>query len=157
MRMPWNKSKPEQLDLLHGLTAEPNTTLLNAGSDAGRVGPVDPPLALPSDPSVAQATAGLPLIVSVELLDEDAGNPRTEFPEAELKELADDVRQHGILEPIVVQPPGEAGRYHIHFGAKRLRAAKRAGLLEVPVVLRTAAPDPHAGCREPETSRPDAP
>jgi ParB/RepB/Spo0J family partition protein len=42
---------------------------------------------------------------------------------AELDELADDIRQHGILQPIVVHPADSQGRYRIHFGAKRLRAA----------------------------------
>jgi len=67
---------------------------------------------------------------------EDPANPRTEFPDAELDELADDIRQHGILQPIVVHPADEQGRHRIHFGAKRWRAAQRAGLTEVPVVIR---------------------
>jgi len=58
---------------------------------------------------------------------EDANNPRTEIPEADLDELADDIRQHGILQPIVVHPADAAGRHQIHFGAKRWRAAQRIG------------------------------
>ena len=42
--------------------------------------------------------------VAIHLLDEDANNPRTEFPDAELDELAEDIRQHGVLQPIVVHP-----------------------------------------------------
>lgn len=93
-------------------------------------------------------TTGEPLLVSVGLLDEDVGNPRTEFPEAELDELAEDIRQHGVLQPIVVHPADGAGRHRIHFGAKRLRAARRAGLQEVPVVIRATAADPYAQVAE---------
>jgi hypothetical protein len=63
-------------------------------------------------------------------LDEDPSNPRTEVPEAELDELAEDIRQHGILQAIVVHPADAAGRHLIHFGAKRWRAAQRIGLPE---------------------------
>ena len=38
---------------------------------------------------------GEPLVVSIDLLDEDSDNPRTEFPDADLDELAEDIRQHG--------------------------------------------------------------
>jgi len=93
-------------------------------------------------------TSGEPLLVDIALLDEDACNPRTEFPDAELDELAEDIRQHGVLQPIVVHPVDSSGRYRIHFGAKRLRAARRAGLLEVPVVIRAAAADSYAQVAE---------
>jgi ParB family transcriptional regulator, chromosome partitioning protein len=68
-------------------------------------------------------------------------NPRTEFPDAEIDELAADVGQRGILQPLVVHPADAQGRYRLHFGAKRLRAALRAGLNEVPVVARDAPAD----------------
>ena len=95
----------------------------------------------------AKAT-GEPLLVSVALLDEDAGNPRTEFPDAELDELAEDILHHGILQPIVVHPADSAGRHRIYFGAKRLRAARRAGLQEVPVMVWALAADPYAQVAE---------
>ena len=53
----------------------------------------------------------------------------------ELAELADDIGARGILQPIVVHRAGTDGRYRIRFGAKRLRAAKQAGLREVPIVV----------------------
>jgi ParB family chromosome partitioning protein len=82
-------------------------------------------------------------VVSIDLLDEDSDNPRTEFPDADLDELAEDISQHGVLQPIVVHPADGGGRYRIHFGAKRLRAARRAGLQQVPVVMRARAGDPY--------------
>jgi len=84
-----------------------------------------PPKAISLD---ALAAEGLPLLVSVACLDEDPGNPRTEFPEEELAELAHDIALRGVLQPIVVRRAAD-GRYRVLFGAKRLCAAKRAGLL----------------------------
>jgi ParB family chromosome partitioning protein len=80
-------------------------------------------------------SAGEPLMVAIELLDEDPSNPRTEFPVAELEELVADIRERGVLQPIVVEPAPADGRYLIRFGAKRFRAARLAGLEEVPVTV----------------------
>ncbi len=52
------------------------------------------------------------------------------------------------LQAIVVHPADAVGRYRIHFGAKRLRAARRAGLVEVPVVVRDAPTDAYAQVAE---------
>jgi len=84
------------------------------------------------------------MLVTVSLLYEDANNPRTEFLEDSLAELAADIGQHGVLQPLVVHPADGDGRHCIHFGAKRLRAAIRAGLQEVPVVIRDLPADRYA-------------
>jgi ParB-like nuclease family protein len=94
------------------------------------------------------APTGEPLLAPVDLLEEDPGNPRTEFPEGELAELAADVGLHGILQPIVVRRPDSEGRYRVLFSTKRLRAAKLAGLREVPVVIGTSAHDVYAQVAE---------
>ena len=91
---------------------------------------------------------GEPLLIPLSALREDPDNPRTEFPLAELQELAEDIRQHGILQPIVVQPADAEGRYRIHFGAKRFRAAGLAGLTRVPVTVSPTAADPYAQVAE---------
>jgi len=91
---------------------------------------------------------GIPRIVPTSQIDEDSANPRTEFRDAKLNELADDIRQRGILEPLVVHAANEHGRYLLHFGAMRLRAAVRAGLHEVPVVIRNAPADRYAQVAE---------
>lgn len=88
-------------------------------------------------PSLHSAS-GIPHMVATSQIDEDPHNPRTEFPDAEIDELADDIRQRGILQPLVVHPADAKGRYRLHFGAKRWRAAVRAELSEVPVVIRDA-------------------
>jgi ParB family transcriptional regulator, chromosome partitioning protein len=91
---------------------------------------------------------GEPLMVPVGLIDEDPGNPRTAFPEMQIHELAQDIRQHGLLQPIVVHPVNAAGHYRIRFGALRLRAAVRAGLTEVPVTICTRELDAYAQVAE---------
>ncbi|HEU5296703.1 MAG TPA: ParB/RepB/Spo0J family partition protein [Burkholderiaceae bacterium] len=91
---------------------------------------------------------GEPLLLNIALIDEDPNNPRTEFPDAALDELADDIRQRGILQPIVVHPADLAGRYRIHFGSMRLRAAKRCGIAQVPIAIRSAKHDPYAQVAE---------
>lgn len=91
---------------------------------------------------------GEPLRVPVDLLDEDPENPRTECPQAELEELALDIAERGILQPIVADPADAAGRYRVRFGAKRLRAARQAGLLVVPVTVATQAHDAYAQVAE---------
>src|SRR6516164_4434979 len=63
-------------------------------------------------------------------------NPRRAFPNAELDELVASLRERGIIQPIVARPvPGVADVYEIIAGERRWRAAQRAGLHEVPVVI----------------------
>lgn len=110
-----------------------------------------------NQPATASIVAGQPLIVPTASLFEDPNNPHSEFSEAELEELAEDIRQRGILQPIVVHPVNAAGRHQIHFGAKRWRAAQLAELLEVSDVVRDAPANPSgASRREPEAPRLDA-
>jgi len=87
------------------------------------------------------------------MLYEDAHNPRTEFPEESIAELAEDIRQRGVLQPLVVHPADGDGRHQVHFGAKRLRAAIRAGLHEVPVVVRDLPADRYAQIAENQKRR----
>ena len=70
------------------------------------------------------------------LVDPNPHQPRTSFDEAPLAELAASIREYGILQPLLVTK-SENGRYQLIAGERRLRAAKLAGLAEVPVVLRT--------------------
>ncbi len=62
--------------------------------------------------------------------------PRTRMDEAALAELAESIREQGILQPILVRPVGE-GRFEIIAGERRWRASRLAGLTEVPVLVRT--------------------
>ena len=147
MRLPWNKSKDLQLDLLD---AEAATSVPHQPTE-----PASRPFAMePASVATSPATPksgthdGRPMLVAVSLLYEDQNNPRTEFPEVALEELAADIQQRGILQPLVVHPADGEGRHLIHFGAKRLRAAIRAGLHEVPVVVRDLPVDRYAQVAE---------
>jgi ParB family chromosome partitioning protein len=62
--------------------------------------------------------------------------PRKEFAEEALTELVDSIRQHGIIQPLIVREIG--GQFEIIAGERRWRAAQELGLAEVPVILRTA-------------------
>jgi ParB family chromosome partitioning protein len=73
--------------------------------------------------------------VPIEFLKPNPRNPRRAFGDAELGELAASVKQHGVIQPIVVRPvKGAVDRYEIIAGERRWRAAQLAGLHEVPVV-----------------------
>ena len=82
---------------------------------------------------------GLALMVPIDQLDEDPDNPRKEFPPEAIEELAQDIAQRGILQPIVVSDRDAKGRYLIRFGSRRWRAAIQAGLTTVPVIFAVEA------------------
>ena len=88
-------------------------------------------------PEEAARTAGHPQRkVAVEFLRPNPRNPRRRFSEPELDELAASIRQRGVIQPIVVRAlPGVPGTFEIVAGERRWRAAQRAGLNEVPVVV----------------------
>jgi len=69
-------------------------------------------------------------------LEPNKNQPRTNFDEEALRELADSIREHGILQALVVRPMDEGRPYQIVAGERRWRAARMAGLSEVPVVIR---------------------
>lgn len=62
--------------------------------------------------------------------------PRKEFGREALQELVDSIRQHGIIQPLIVRPMN--GRHELIAGERRWRAAQEAGLSEVPVIVRDA-------------------
>jgi ParB family chromosome partitioning protein len=64
--------------------------------------------------------------------------PRTRFDEQQVSELADSIKAVGLLQPLVVRPL-PAGKYEIVVGERRFRAAKLAGLKEVPVIVRAVS------------------
>lgn len=72
--------------------------------------------------------------VSIYLIDNNADQPRKTFNDDKLKELAESIEQHGVIQPIVVQKNKD--RYKIIAGERRFRAARLAGLNEVPVIIR---------------------
>jgi ParB family chromosome partitioning protein len=72
----------------------------------------------------------------IESIRPNPANPRRAFPEAELEELAGSIRERGIVQPVLVRPVAEG--YEIIAGERRWRAAARARLHEIPVIVREA-------------------
>lgn len=68
--------------------------------------------------------------IHVELIDRNPFQPRRDFDPQAINELADSIRQHGILQPLLVRPLGDG--YQLIVGERRLIAAKKAGLEQVP-------------------------
>jgi ParB family chromosome partitioning protein len=90
-----------------------------------------PDAPLPSPPS--------PTEVDIDRLSPNSFQPRGQMDDARLEELAHSIRANGVIQPIVVRRAGD--RFHIIAGERRWRAAQRAGLLRVPVVVREADKD----------------
>ncbi|MCQ1574083.1 ParB/RepB/Spo0J family partition protein [Neorhizobium galegae] len=74
-------------------------------------------------------------MVPIEHVSRNPKNPRRSFDEGELQDLASSIRQHGIVQPVVVRPRG-ADQFEIIAGERRWRAAQLAGLVEIPVIVR---------------------
>ncbi|MBX9457012.1 MAG: ParB/RepB/Spo0J family partition protein [Rhizobium sp.] len=91
------------------------------------------------DQPIADATMRAPVSadrkVAIDLIIRNPKNPRKHFAEADLQDLASSIRQHGIVQPVVVRPVHE-GRYEIIAGERRWRAAQLAGLNDIPVLVR---------------------
>lgn len=77
------------------------------------------------------------LEVEVDRIASNPSQPRRSFDEAKINELANSVRDQGIIQPLVVRRVGEG--YELIAGERRLRAARKAGLREVPVIVREAS------------------
>lgn len=73
--------------------------------------------------------------VAIDLIDPNPNQPRLDFDETKLEELAQSIRERGILQPLLLRP-AVGGRYQIVAGERRWRAAQRAGLHEVPAIVR---------------------
>ena len=77
--------------------------------------------------------------IDIDLIEPNPEQPRTRFVEPMLDELAQSIRTNGIVQPLVVRRNG--GRYQIVAGERRWRAAQKAGLRKIPVVVREIADD----------------
>ena len=75
-----------------------------------------------------------PSELSLSLIDPNINQPRKVFDDATLSELTNSIRVHGVISPIIVVPTGD--RYMIISGERRYRAAKKAGLLTIPAIVR---------------------
>ncbi|MGA2045884.1 MAG: ParB/RepB/Spo0J family partition protein, partial [Roseiarcus sp.] len=82
------------------------------------------------------AGRGAPRKAPIEFLRPNPRNPRKAFREDELDELAASIRERGVIQPVIVRPvPRVADAYEIIAGERRWRAAQRAGLHDIPIVV----------------------
>ena len=83
------------------------------------------------------ADAGGAVIININDIEPNRDQPRKDFDETALAELADSISQHGLIQPIVVKPTMD-GTYSIIAGERRWRACRMAGITEVPVIIKVA-------------------
>ena len=76
-----------------------------------------------------------PSTLKIGEIEPNRGQPRHDFDETALAELADSIREHGVLQPLLVRPMPN-GKYQIVAGERRWRASRMAGLTELPVIIR---------------------
>lgn len=72
--------------------------------------------------------------IAIGLIDNNVNQPRKQFNQQALQELADSIREYGVIQPILITPVGN--RYMIVAGERRWRAAKMAGLTQIPAVVK---------------------
>jgi ParB family chromosome partitioning protein len=89
-------------------------------------------------PAEAPASSGL-IRVALDEIDPNPSQPRTEFRADHLQELADSIRVHGVLQPLIVRRAG--ARYELIAGERRWRASRLAGQPDVPVIVQDVAND----------------
>ena len=98
---------------------------------AALIGEMDQPMPVEGDKPNVSADR----LVPIEFVSRNPRNPRRFFDDSELHDLASSIRQHGIVQPIVVRTVGDS-RFEIIAGERRWRAAQLAGLIEIPVLVR---------------------
>ena len=86
---------------------------------------------------IAEEFESVPREAPIEAIVPNPRQPRTVFDQAALEELADSIREHGVLQPLVVRPKSE-DTYELIAGERRLRAAKMAGIRNIPIIIRSA-------------------
>lgn len=97
---------------------------------AALIGEIDKPVESQSKPSVSADR-----LVPIEHVSRNPRNPRRSFDPADLEDLSRSIRQHGIVQPVMVRRAAD-DRFEIIAGERRWRAAQMAGLVEIPVIVR---------------------
>jgi ParB family chromosome partitioning protein len=87
-------------------------------------------------PRSAESLSGGQKRLPVDFITANRANPRREFDAAQLEELTSSIREKGVMQPLLVRPTTDPNQFEIIAGERRWRAAQRAGLHDVPVVIR---------------------
>lgn len=96
-----------------------------------------PPITAPYLPKIKRGSANQILFLPLSQIKTNPYQPRESFDETALQELTASIKEHGIIQPLIVTET-LAGNYELIAGERRLRAANLAGLKEVPVIVRSA-------------------
>lgn len=124
--------------LIPGRTQAPPSPPPNEASGSGARESTAPDAA---PPAAAGATRrGVPETLDIDFIAPNPEQPRTHFEPEKLRELAESISQHGIIQPLIVSREPD-GSYRLIAGERRLQAARLAGLQNVPVVIREANDD----------------
>ncbi len=107
------------------------------GRGLGSLIPTKNPIPLHTPAPLAEEAKNLVREVSTDLIVVNPHQPRKHFSHSELEDLIASIKEHGILQPLVVTEIG-GGKYELIAGERRLRASRMLGLKEVPVIIRTA-------------------
>lgn len=86
---------------------------------------------------IAEEFESAPREAPIEAIHPNPRQPRTVFDQEALEELAASIREHGVLQPLVVRPKSE-DTYELIAGERRLRASKLAGIKTIPIIIRAA-------------------
>ncbi len=86
-------------------------------------------------PDVVNSEKGQLQHCQIKHIKADPEQPRRRFDDENLKELAQSIKEHGVIQPLLVKPAAVAGQFILIAGERRLRAATQAGLTEVPVIV----------------------
>ena len=97
---------------------------------------------IPGSGGETLTAAGGVMQAPVESIGRNPRQPRSRFDPGELEELAASIREHGVIQPLIVSP-GKGGNFVLIAGERRLQAAKKAGLKTVPVIIRQATDRQH--------------
>lgn len=76
-----------------------------------------------------------PIVLKIDELEPNSNQPRYNFEDSSLNDLSESIIKHGVIQPIIVKPM-VSGKYKIIAGERRWRASKRAGLTEVPIIIK---------------------
>lgn len=93
---------------------------------------------IPNDESSGEGTPSGLRTVAIDAIQPNPHQPRSIMDEGKLAELADSIREHGLIQPLIVT--GKQGQFTLIAGERRWRASRLAGLTEVPVVVKEATP-----------------
>jgi ParB family chromosome partitioning protein len=137
------------VDMVHPVEMVPPVDMVSA---VGMVSPVDVVRAVEMVPQFHEvADEGISIqgvaegggvvgnrvvFLPIEVIDKNPYQTRYVFDEEALRELRDSIKEHGVVQPVVVRPAEEDGRYILVLGERRLRASKMAGQETIPVMIR---------------------